>query len=175
MVAFYARLLSGYEVTLVGGWYVVLPRLGDMTIAMLAVAFGLLAGQLRFARASALEQTGEAFVKMLRAKGASRFRLARHVFRNAALPIVSLSITELLAVLVLNIYVIERALAIPGLASASLRSIGIVQGGGYGSPPAMADIPLFIWSVMIIVVIGIVLSFLQDVLSGYLDPRIGTD
>jgi len=36
----------------------------------------------------------------------------------------------------------------------------------------LGDIPLLVWSVMVIVSIGITLSFLQDLLYGYLDPRV---
>jgi peptide/nickel transport system permease protein len=158
----YMLYLEGWRVTLVGNWSMVLADLDDKTLGTLAIALGLLAGQIRFARASALEQTGESFVKMLRAKGARRLRLARHVLRNAAIPIVSLSITELLAVLVLNIYVVEDVLRIDGLANVSLRAA------------KSADIPLLIWSTMVVVFFGITLSFLQDVLYGYLDPRVRT-
>ncbi len=175
MLATYAVYLGGTQIPLVDGWVLELYHLDDTTVAAVAVAAAMVAGQLRFARASALEQTGAAFMKMLRAKGAGRLRLARHVLRNAAVPIVSLSITELLAVLVLNIYVIERVLSIHGLASVSLRAIGVVEGGGFGSPPVLADLSLLIWSTMVIVCIGITLSFLQDVLKGYLDPRIGAE
>ena len=173
MVAIYVLKLTGTTIGLPAGWVLVFVELDDKTIAALAVAAALLAGQLRFARAAGLEQTGEEFVKMLRAKGVGRIRLARHVLRNAALPIVSLSITELLTVLVLNIYVIERVLDIDGLANVSLRAVGVVEGGSM--TPVMADVPLLVWSIMVIVFIGITLSFLQDVLMGYLDPRIGTE
>ena len=175
MLGFYGLALSGSEFGLLGGWYLVVHPLNDMTIAALAVALGLLAGQLRFARAAALEQTGEAFVKMLKAKGAGRLRLARHVLRNAALPIMSLSITELLAVLVLDIYAIEAVLGVPGFARASLRAVGVVEGGGFGSATVIADVPLLLWSVLLVVFIGITASFLQDVVAGYLDPRIGSE
>ncbi|WP_459190749.1 ABC transporter permease [Halosimplex sp. J119] len=141
----------------------VVPALGPQALATLAVAVSLLAGQVRFARASALEQTGRAFVKMLRAKGANRLRLARHVLRNAAIPIVSLSMTELLAVLVLNIYIIEGVVGIRGLADASLRAI------------RQSDTALVIWTTMVIVVFGIAGNFLQDVLYGSLDPRVRAD
>ena len=173
VLAVYLGYFAGYEVTLVGGWVLVLPELGTTAVAALTVALGLVAGQLRFARASALEQTGKSFVKMLRAKGATRLRLARHVLRNAAVPIVSLSITELLAVLVLNIYVVERVLDIRGLADVSLRAVGVIE--GRSRSPIIADIPLLVWSVLVIVFIGIALSFLQDVLRGYLDPRVGAE
>lgn len=137
-----------------------LPSLGQYALAVVAVAVSLLAGQVRFARTAALEQTGRAFVKLLRAKGADRLRLARHVLRNAAIPIVSLSMSELLAVLVLNIYIIEAVVGIQGLAGASLRAI------------RDSDTPLVIWTTMVIVFIGITGNFLQDVLYGSLDPRV---
>ena len=147
VVASYGLFLSGYDLRLLGDLSLVLPALDDKTVAMLAVAAGLLVAQLRFARAATLEQTGRSFVKLLRAKGAGRVRLARHVLRNAAIPIASMSVTELLAVLVLNIYVIERAIDIPGLALVSLRAIGVVEWGGYASPPVISDVSLLVWSV----------------------------
>jgi len=151
MLVVYLRHLSATSV---------FPPVGRWALATTAVAASLLAGQVRFARASALEQTGRAFVKMLRAKGADRLRLARHVLRNAAIPIVSLSTTELLAVLVLNIYVIEEVVGISGLAEASLRAI------------RDSDTALVIWTTMVIVFIGIAGNFLQDALYGSLDPRV---
>jgi len=162
MLLFYMMYLEGWKIRLVGGWVLVLAEVDTMTLATLAVALGLLAGQIRFARASALEQTGRSFVKMLRAKGAGRLRLGRHVLRNAAIPIISLSITELLAVLVLNIYVIEEVLGIRGLAKVSLEAA------------TQSDVPLLIWSTMVVVALGITASFIQDVLYGYLDPRVRT-
>jgi len=132
-------------------------------IAAVAVAASLLAGQLRFSRSAVLDQTGREFVKMLRAKGVSRTTVVRHVLRNAALPIVSLSISELLAVLVLNIYVIENVLPIDGLARASL--VAVEEG----------DMSLITWSTLVIVFLGIAGSFLQDVLYGYLDPQVSVE
>ena len=146
---------------------------GNVALAAIVAGSSILAGQIRYARSESLEHLGRDFVKLLRAKGAGPRTVTRHVLRNAALPIVSLSITELLTVLVLNIYVIERVLDIDGLANVSLRAVGVVEGGSM--TPVMADVPLLVWSIMVIVFIGITLSFLQDVLMGYLDPRIGTE
>ena len=143
----------------VGGGLSVPPK----AIAAAAVALSLLAGQLRFSRSAVLDQTGREFVKMLRAKGVSRLTLVRHVLRNAALPIVSLSLSELLAVLVLNIYVIEEILPIDGLARASL--VAVDQG----------DMSLVTWTTLVIVFLGIAGSFLQDVLYGYLDPQVSVE
>lgn len=160
MVVVYYQYLSGTGLAMVGGVRLAAPALHPQVLAAVTVACSLVAGQLRFSRTAALEQTGRTFVKMLRAKGAKRLRVGRHVLRNAAIPIVSLSISELLAVLVLDIYVIEDVLRIDGLALASLRAI------------QQSDIPLVIWTTMVIVFVGITGNFLQDVLYGYLDPRV---
>ncbi len=132
-------------------------------VASLVVAAAVLAGQLRFARTAALEQTGQAFVKTLRAKGATRLRLGRHVLRNASLQVVSMSISDLLFVLVLTVYVVEEVLPIDGLATASLRGV------------RESDVSLVIWTTLVIAVIGIVGNLLKDLLYGYLDPRVRLD
>ena len=132
-------------------------------VASLVVASAVLAGQLRFARTAALEQTGQAFVKTLRAKGATRLRLGRHVLRNASLQVVSMSISDLLSVMVLTVYVVEEVLTIEGLATASL--LGVRE----------SDVALVIWTTLVIAVIGIVGNLLKDLLYGYLDPRVRID
>ena len=138
---------------------VTLPHLNRLTAAALVVALGLLAGILRFARLATLQQANQAYVTVLRAKGAGRLRVARHVLRNAALPLLTLSITELLGVLVLNVYVIEEFLDVEGLAGASVLAA------------TEADVPLLVWSTMVVVVLGIALTFLQDVCYAWLDPE----
>ena len=139
------------------------PELSTQTMATLAVAFGLLAGQVRFVRGAVLDEVNNEFVKLLRAKGATPRTVARHLLRNAAIPIVSLSVAELLGVLMLNIYVIESVLGISGLAEASLRAV------------RMPDIRLAIWTTMVLVFIGLLGNLLQDILYGYLDPRIRSE
>ncbi|KAB7514721.1 ABC transporter permease subunit [Halosegnis rubeus] len=131
-------------------------------IAVGAVALSVVAGQLRFARTAALERSGEPFVTFLKAKGTGGVRLARHVLRNAALPIISLSVTELVGVLVLQIYVLELVLGIDGIAQVSLTAI------------RESDVALVIWTTMVVVVVGITGNFLKDALYGLLDPRVTT-
>lgn len=163
VVVYYYQYLSGTGLATLGGFKLVAPRLSPTWLASFTVATSLLAGQVRFSRMAALEQSGRAFVKLLRAKGSSRLGLARHVLRNASLPIVSLSFSELLAVLMLDIYAIEAVLPIRGLAGASLLAA------------RESDIPLVIWTTMVLVFIGITGNFLQDVLYGSLDPRVRSD
>ena len=151
------------RVVLIAGTASVTPAVDPKVIAAFAVAAALLAGQIRFSRAACLEQAGQEFVKLVRAKGSSRLRVARHVLRNASLPIVSLSTTEILAVLVLNVYVVEAVLGIDGLAKASLLAV------------RERDMPLVIGTTMVLVFVGIGGSLVQDALYGYLDPRVDGD
>jgi len=165
-VAFFARATGGQWQEVAGPFshrYWVETAVDPLVVASVTVAATLLAAQVRFARVSSLEQSGRTFVKLLHAKGASRLRVARHVLRNAALPIVTLSASELLGVLVLHIYVVEDVLRIDGLAGASLRA---VRG---------RDVPLILGTTMVLVFVGVAGSFLQDVLYGYLDPQVGTE
>jgi peptide/nickel transport system permease protein len=163
MTIYYLRFVSGTQLIAVQGLQIRFPELGTQTVAILAVAFGLLAGQVRFVRGAVLDEVGNEFVKLLRAKGSTPRTLARHLLRNAAIPIISLSVAEMLGVLMLNIYVIESVLGIPGLAEASLRAV------------RRPDIRLAIWTTMVLVFIGLVGNLIQDVLYGYLDPRIRSD
>lgn len=158
----YYQFLSGVGLELVAGFRLVTPDLSRESLAILTVATSLVAGMIRFSRTAALEQSGRAFVKLLRAKGANRLGLARHVLRNAALPIVSLSFSELIAILMLDIYIIEEVLRIEGLARANLRAA------------LESDVALVIWTTLVLVFIGITGNFIQDVLYGYLDPRVRT-
>jgi peptide/nickel transport system permease protein len=163
MTIYYLRFLSGTQIIAIQGMQIRFPELGEQTMATLAVAFGLLAGQVRFVRGAVLDEVGAEFVKLLRAKGSTQLSLARHLLRNAAIPIVSLSVAEMLGVLMLNIYVIESVLGISGLAEASLRAV------------RMPDIRLAVWTTMVLVFIGLVGNLIQDILYGYLDPRIRSD
>lgn len=135
------------------------------TVVLPAFVLGvsLLAGQLRHVRSESLEYLGEDFVKLLRAKGASEWRVARHVLRNASLPLLSLFVTELLAVLVVNIYVLERVFGIQGLGTLSLQAI---RG---------RDLPVVLGTTMVVVLVGILGTFLQDVASLFLDPRVAEE
>ncbi|MFC3478357.1 ABC transporter permease [Halobacterium litoreum] len=126
----------------------------------LVLSLGLVAGLLQHSRAEALEYERAQFVKLLEAKGASRLRVARHVLRNAAIPILTLSFVEVLGILMLNVYIIEGVFAIPGLGTISLFAI------------ENQDVPLVVGTTMVLVFIGIGGNFLQDLLYGYLDPGV---
>jgi peptide/nickel transport system permease protein len=139
---------------------------GPLTQVVLPAAVlgtSLLAGQLRYARAESLEYVGSEFVKLVRAKGAGQRRIGMHVLRNAAVPLMSLFVADLLAVLVLNVYVIEAVFGIQGFGSVSLQAI-------YNR-----DLPVVIGSAMVVAAVGVGGNLLQDLLSVVVDPRVSEE
>ncbi|MFB6072679.1 MAG: ABC transporter permease [Halobacterium sp.] len=127
----------------------------------LVVATALIAGLLRHTRNNALSYRGSATSKMLSAKGAGDVTSARHALRNAALPLLSVSFAELMSVLALGSFVVEAIFHIPGIAAYTM--VGVYT----------RDYPLVMGATIVFAFIGIAGSLLQDLLYGYLDPRVG--
>jgi peptide/nickel transport system permease protein len=123
-------------------------------------AVSLVGWQLRYGRTAYLDRAGEEFVKLHRAKGAGWLRVARHVLRNAAVPIVSASLSELLVVVLVNVYVIETVFGIQGVAAYNIIAV------------RTRDMPLIIGTSLVLAVSGILASYAQDLLYGYLNPRV---
>ncbi|MDY6765494.1 MAG: ABC transporter permease [Halobacteria archaeon] len=152
-------------------WYAVEidPRYGLWTprniqvfiLPTLVLAVNLLAVQARYVRAESLEYMPADFVKTLRASGASTWDVARHILRNASIPLVSLFFTEVLAVLFVTIYVIEVVFGIPGLGSLAFSAI------------KQRDIGLILATTFLPVLVGVFGNLIQDILYTILDPQIG--
>jgi len=128
----------------------------------LILGTSLLAGQARYARAESIEYVNAEFVKLLRAKGASGWDIARHLLRNTAVPLLSLFFADLILILVFNIYVIEFIFDIQGI---GLMSYEAIQD---------RDLPLVLGTTMVLVFFGIFGNLFQDIAYRVLDPRIGT-
>jgi len=112
-----------------------------------------------YARASASDHVGAAFVKLVRAKGASERRVARHVLKNAAPPLFALVFAELLAALLVAVFVIETVFAIDGFGTLVLTAV-------YDR-----DVPVLLAITYVVLLVGIVGNVLQDLVAATLDPR----
>lgn len=123
----------------------------------------LTAAQIRYTRSEAAEYANSELARLVRAAGGGSRDVARHVFRNAAVPLVSLFFTELLAALLLNIYIIESVFAIRGLGFMSFWAI------------TRGDLPLVIGTTVVLVLVGVGGSYLQDFFYAVLDPRVDAD
>ncbi len=137
------------------------PVLADHVLPILLVTMTLLGGYVSYARAHALEHTAEEFVALIRAKGAGPLLVARHVVRNAAIPLFSMLFTEVLGLLVLSIFVIEMVFGIDGFGVMFFFAID------------SRDIPVLLGSTMVIILVGILGNIIQDMSYYYLDPRVG--
>src|SRR5512146_1509961 len=118
----------------------------------------------RMFRARMLQTVGETYVRTARAKGASETRvLVRHVFRNAALPIVPMLAMDVGTAVTTAIYV-ETIFGIGGIGAFAVQALS-GNDGGY-------DLPAVVGIVFVVACAVVVLNFLADVALVGLDPRI---
>ena len=132
----------------------------EHVLPIVLVASTLVGGYASYARAHALEYVSAEFVTLLRAKGAGRLRIAIHVVRNAAIPLLSMVFTEALALLVLDVFVVEALFGIDGF---GVLLIEAVEG---------RDLPVLLGGTMVVVAGGVAGNLFQDLSYGLLDPRV---
>jgi len=124
------------------------------------VALNFLAVQVRYTRGETREYLDASFVRTARSKGAGRFRLAVHVFRNAWPSLASLVVGEALGVLLLSTIVVETILEIPGIAV-------VVYRGFAGGDPMVTFTAVFL-----VVLLGVLGTLARDVARLLFDPRV---
>lgn len=136
-----------------------IPLMHGVVLPAAILGLSLTAGQLRYARAESREYVGRDFVKLVRAKGASNWRVARHVVRNAALPLMSMFFAELLGVLVVNIFILEQVLGIQGIGFIGIDAVN------------ERDLPLVMGLAMLLGGVGVAANWFQDMARLALDPK----
>ena len=156
----------------VGGMLLSLPLGGlfgyealvfDHVLPVVLTAVTLAGGYVSYARAHSLEYAETEFVKLVEAKGAGSLRVARHVLRNAAIPLFSMLFTEILGLLVLTVFVIEVLFGIDGFGMLLFEAID------------QRDLPVLLGGTMVVVAVGVGGNVVQDVAYSVLDPRVDTD
>jgi peptide/nickel transport system permease protein len=139
------------------------PLLYEYILPILLVATTLLAAIVSYARAYSMQYYADDLTKQVRAKGGGELAVAKHVVRNAAVPLVSLLFAETLALIALSVFVVEAVFAIDGIGSLFYNAVWA------------QDLPIVMGGTMVFVAVGVTGNFLQDVLHSVLDPRVGTD
>ncbi|MBI5628714.1 MAG: ABC transporter permease [Candidatus Rokubacteria bacterium] len=127
-----------------------------------AVALGLfqLAVLARTTRSAVLEVLREEYVKTARAKGLGEGAvLAKHAFRNAMIPVVTIAGVQLGQLLAGSI-ILESVFYLPGLGRLALGAISARD------LPVVQGVVLFVASMIVTINVGV------DILYGFLDPRI---
>ncbi len=143
--------------------FLALDNLTALLVPAFAVSTTLFAVQLRYVRAETRAHLQADVVKTVRAKGTSHWRVARHAFRRAALPLLSIVSEQVLTVLFISVFAIEAALGVPGLGDLAFTAI------------QRRDVPVVMICALIPIMLGVIGHFFQDVFSMALDPRIGAD
>jgi peptide/nickel transport system permease protein len=132
--------------------HLILPAiaLGSIPLAIIA----------RITRASVLDVQNEDYVRTARAKGlAPRVVDARHVFRNAMLPVVTI-IGLQTGLLLSGAILTERVFAIPGIGSWLSEAI------------FDRDYPVLQGGILFVAVVFVLVNLLVDLSYGFIDPRV---
>jgi peptide/nickel transport system permease protein len=132
--------------------HLILPAiaLGSIPLAIIA----------RITRASVLDVQNEDYVRTARAKGlAPRVVDARHVFRNAMLPVVTI-IGLQTGLLLSGAILTERVFAIPGIGSWLADAI------------FDRDYPVLQGGILFVAVVFVLVNLVVDLSYGFIDPRV---
>ena len=142
------------------GWEAALDIARHLVLPTLTLGLIFLAIYLRIMRASMLEVLSLDFVRTARAKGLTETRVvARHVLRNAMLPMVTLIGLQAGTMLGGSV-VVESVFALPGLGRLAYESV------------VQRDLNTLLGIVFVSALLVIAVNFVVDLLYARLDPRI---
>jgi len=138
------------------------PFLYGVVVPAALVAMALVGAVASYARAYSQQYRSAEFTKLVRAKGGTEVDVARHVLRNAAIPLVSLVFTETIALLAVSVFAIEAIFGIDGIGLLFYNAVWTT------------DLPMLLGGFMAVVAFGVVGNVVQDVGYSVLDPRVDT-
>lgn len=164
--AFLVQYFIGYKL----GWFPIVIKTGtdyfswdmfvSMTLPIMALSFGTIAGLMRFTRAELTETLTSDYMLLARAKGLTKMQATvRHALRNAFVPILPMVIGYFVDILTGSL-IIERIFQIPGVGNVYVDSI------------ANRDYNLFMAISMFYTAVGLVMGIITDLSYGFIDPRI---
>lgn len=131
-----------------------------ITLPALVLGLGLIAALMRQVRGSMIDVLNNDYIKTARSKGISEFRVyTRHAFRNAFTPVMLLLIFRL-PMLVAGSIVTETVFSWNGMGQLILQGV------------RSKDYPVVMMTTLMIGVLILTASFLSDVFTAMLDPRV---
>ncbi|MFC2006103.1 ABC transporter permease [Chloroflexota bacterium] len=141
-----------------------LANLKQLTLPVITLTTGMLAGYVRYTRSAMLDNLRKEFVRTARAKGLpERTVIGKHVLRNAILPLITIIMFDLGSIVFGGAYLTEIIFGIPGLGRVSFNAI-------FADDYAVV-VAVTIISAFLILMINLV----TDITYTYLDPRIRYD
>ena len=136
-------------------------NLKQLILPTFVLMTGAIANVMRYARAEALEYVDAEFVKTAKSKGVSSRRIvAKHIFRPASIPLMTILVGRILGLVLFGSYLIEVVFGIPGIGEASYEAI-ISQ-----------DTDLVAITILIPTFLAIFGNLIEDIMYAILDPRI---
>ena len=137
----------------------VLGWLESVTLPVVALLVGAVAGAAAQFRTAVLDTASKDYVRTLRARGISeRAVVWRHVLRNSSGPgMIALSLT-MIALLGGTVF-IEQVFALPGMGQLAVSSATI------------SDVPMVMGTVLVTVLIVLVVNVLADLATYFLNPK----
>ena len=143
-----------------GGGITVARNLYHLLLPATVLSLDTMAGKTRYARTAMLEVMHSDYVRTARAKGLpEKMVIWRHAFRNALLPIITLT-TLRLPHLFGGAVLIETMFSWPGLGQLSVRSV------------SLRDYPVLMGLTFVIAMLILASNLLADILYAFVDPRI---
>ncbi len=141
-----------------------LANLKALTLPVIALGTGMMAGYTRYVRSATLENLRKEFVRTARAKGLpERTVIGKHVFRNAILPIITIIMFDLSGVVFGGAYLTEIIFGIPGLGRISFNAV------------FANDYAVVITITLIGALVVLLTNLATDIVYTWLDPRIRYD
>jgi peptide/nickel transport system permease protein len=135
-------------------------RIPYLVMPVFTIGIAYTATLMRYTRGSMLDTMNKDYVKAARSKGLSETRVNfMHSFRNALIPVMIILVNRI-PILISGTVVIESVFNYPGMGKLILESIS-------GS-----DMPVVMIATLFIAVAVLISSFLVDIFSALLDPRI---
>ncbi|MEE8598263.1 MAG: ABC transporter permease [Dehalococcoidales bacterium] len=138
-----------------------LANLKALTLPVITLGTGMMAGYTRYARSSTLDNLRKEFVRTARAKGLpERVVIGKHVLKNAMLPIITIIMFDLSGVVFGGAYLTEIIFGIPGLGRVSFNAI------------FANDYPVVVTITLIGAMVVLLTNLVTDIIYTWLDPRI---
>lgn len=120
----------------------------------------LLSVQLHYAGEQLRSYASETFVKTARAKGLPDWRIGLHLLRNTAITLLSVLFTDMYGMVVVGVFTVEYVTGTPGLGELIVEAV-------LGS-----DLAMVLGITLVLVLLGVLVTFAQDVAYALTDPRV---
>ncbi|KIL40348.1 peptide ABC transporter permease [Gordoniibacillus kamchatkensis] len=140
-----------------------LSLLKHVAMPALVLGFSLTAALMRYTRGTMLDVLGKDYVKTARSKGLPEWKvIVKHAFRNALMPVILLLCFRL-PMLIGGTVIIESVFGWPGMGGMLLNAV------------SAKDYPVVMIATMLTAFMVLLASFLVDLLTALLDPRVRFD